>query len=68
MIITNDVRKRAIEAYINGHKISQIASMFGIKKPALYAIINIYKFENRVTKKLKGGNRKKPYLENINNL
>ena len=33
--------------------------MFGIKKPALYAIINIYKSENRVTKKLKGGNRKK---------
>ena len=48
MIITNDVRKRAIEAYINGHK---------IKKPALYAIINIYKSENRNTKKLKGGNR-----------
>ena len=69
MIIKNDVRKREIEAYINGHKISQITSMFGIKKPALYAIIvNIYKSENRVTKKLKGGNRKKPYLENIYDL
>lgn len=48
--ISNEDRKRIINAYLNGSKPKQIANIMCIKITTIYSIINIYKTENRINK------------------
>ncbi len=60
MRISNEIRKRIIEAYFD-KKISKadIALTFNLKLTSVYAILTVFKKEGRVQKKLKGGPRRK---------
>ena len=59
MTVSNASRKLIIESYNNGNGIKQISNMFNIKYCTIYAIIAVYKKEDRFEQKLKGGQRKK---------
>ncbi|KAI5150404.1 hypothetical protein ENBRE01_1478 [Enteropsectra breve] len=41
--LTNDDRRRIIDAYIAGHSVQQISLMFQFKRPAIYAVIRKYR-------------------------
>jgi len=58
MMITNEVRRLIIEAYLKEHTRSHIASLFGVNISTVYSIIKIYEKENRVSRKQKGGTRR----------
>ena len=59
MTVSNASRKLIIESYNNGNGIKQLSNMFNIKYCTIYAIIAVYKKEDRFEQKLKGDQRKK---------
>lgn len=60
MKVSDETRKRIIEAYMNLNiPKKEIARTFGIKISTIYAILKIYETEGRVEKKLRGGVRRK---------
>ena len=61
MKVPNDIRSLIIKSYMNGNTIKQISSVCNVKYPTVN--INVYKKEDRVETKLKGGVRKKKLNE-----
>ncbi|KAF7699600.1 hypothetical protein CDIK_1140, partial [Cucumispora dikerogammari] len=57
--ITNDSRRRIIEAYLNGHTASEIAEIMGFKRTSVYAIIKLHKETSNFERRLKRGPRRK---------
>ncbi|KAF7693561.1 hypothetical protein CDIK_2305 [Cucumispora dikerogammari] len=53
--ITNDSRRRIIEAYLNGQTAYEIAEIMGFKRTSVYAIINLHKETGNFERRLKEG-------------
>lgn len=64
--ITNEDRKRVIEAYLKKESVKKIAEILCLKISTVYSIINTYKNENRIEKKAKGGVKNQKINEEIN--
>jgi transposase len=58
-MISNDLRKRIIDSYINGYSKKEISEIFNIKISTIYAIIDVYLKEGRINASKKGGQRRK---------
>ena len=54
-MVSNDIRKRIVKSYVNGHNKKEISSIFGVNLSTIYSIIKAYKEENRTKVKIKGG-------------
>ena len=62
---TSDAERASIvESYIDGASSSTISQILGLKIGAVYSVISVYKRENRVEKKKRGGVRNKKLTEN----
>ncbi|KAI5150382.1 hypothetical protein ENBRE01_1463 [Enteropsectra breve] len=60
--ISNENRLRIINLYLDGRTPADIASILGFKKPAVYAVLNSYKDNGLVERRLKGGPRRVPFI------
>mgnify|MGYP003407081277 FL=1 len=52
-----------IDSYMTNHSVIEIASILNLKYKTVYSIIQVYKKENRIEQKLKGGPRRKALTE-----
>lgn len=41
-MLSNDIRKRIVESYNNGHSKKEISKILNIKLSTVYAVINVY--------------------------
>ncbi|KAI5154671.1 hypothetical protein ENBRE01_3433 [Enteropsectra breve] len=57
--LTNDNRRRIIDAYIAGHSVQQISLMFQSKRPAIYAVIRKYRTSQSIYLQPHGGSHNK---------
>ena len=64
-MVSNDIRKRIVESYVNGHNKKEIFCIFGVNLSTIYSIIKVYITKKiYITKvKIKGGIRKKSLSE-----
>ena len=58
-MLSNDIRKRIVDSYLNGHSKKEISTIMNVKISTVYAVIAVYLKEDRVESRLKGGVRKK---------
>ena len=54
MSLTDDLRKRVVDAYKNGMSVDVIATAFGLPRSTAYGIIRMYQDEDRVESKKRG--------------
>ena len=62
-MVSNDIRKRIVESYVNGHDKKEISSMFGVNLSTIYSIIKVYNEENRTRVKINSWIRKRSLTE-----
>ncbi|KAI5151738.1 hypothetical protein ENBRE01_2348 [Enteropsectra breve] len=53
--LTDEDRKRIVDAYIIGESVKAISEMFQFKRPAIYAVIKKYKNDEEILLKKRGG-------------
>ncbi|KAI5150446.1 hypothetical protein ENBRE01_1498, partial [Enteropsectra breve] len=61
--LNNDERRLIIDAYIAGHSVREIAIMFQLKRPAIYAVIKKYQRGEQIERRPHGGNHTKKLNE-----
>ncbi|KAI5152181.1 hypothetical protein ENBRE01_2632 [Enteropsectra breve] len=61
--ISNENRHRIIEAYLNGHTVSEIAEIFGFNRTSVKAVRSKHKNNESIERGLKRGPRRKALNE-----
>ena len=61
MSVTDDMRRRVVDAYRRNVAVDVIANASGIPRTTVYGIIRVYRLENRVSSKKRG----RPRIESL---